>query len=126
MAIEGQLSSVRYIYGNNGMRDARVMALARRGKRQVGRAAGQCKSRSLEGVTGHVRVDRVLGDVAFDTDVVVALAVALEWSAEFAHLGRCAPRPRDDLTDSAHRLGVRAVKTQDEVSLASSLCVGGL
>lgn len=53
------------------------------------------------------RVDGVLGDVALDPDVVVALRIALERSSQLAHLGRRPPGSRDDLTDPTHGLSVR-------------------
>lgn len=52
------------------------------------------------------RVDGVLGDVALDPDVVVALRIALERSSQLAHLGRRPPGSRDDLTDPTHGLSV--------------------
>ncbi len=57
---------------------------------------------------GDRRVDGVFGDVALDTEVVVAFAVAGQGATLFLHFVRRLPGAEDDFADAAHGLAVGA------------------
>ena len=59
------------------------------------------------------RVDRVLGDVATNSHIVIVLRITLKRSSLLLHLVCRLPRSRDDLPDSSHRLRIRTHHTEN-------------
>src|SRR6476660_7469752 len=52
------------------------------------------------------RVDRVLGDIAFDAEVIVATRLLRQPATLLFHLVRGLPRLRDDLANTPHGLAI--------------------
>ena len=61
----------------------------------------------MRDAVGDRGIDRVLGDVALDPEIVAARAVAGQRAALLLHLVGGLPRADDDLADAAHGLAVR-------------------
>ena len=75
---------------------------------QVGPLADLDAAHLVRDAVGDRRVDRVLGDVALDACVVVAVAVAAQGAALQLHLVRRLPAADHHLADAAHGLAVAA------------------
>src|SRR5262245_59301137 len=83
------------------------------------------RAKLMSDAMGNRRVDRVFCDIALDAHVIVLGAVTLQGPALDLHFMSCLPGSGDDLTNSAHRLGITRHHRQGAQIMQDILCRDG-